>query len=259
MTIPTEIARRDDETMAQSLERVLIKGDLSKLSDEQRVFYYKTICDSMGLNPLTQPFNFLVLKGKTVLYANKACTDQLRTMHNISIYKLETQQTDDGIYQATAYARNADGREDADLGAVSIDRLKGDDLANAKLKAVTKAKRRVTLSICGLGMLDETEVESITVEGKQTHAVEDYISAAPAVAPPRRNLKQKDNVAAVGELIRDLMTAGIDASVIQQRMKALTGCEKRSELNEGQAVVVIEEFESWLDVLDDPSLSGGGA
>ena len=32
---------------------------------------------------------------------------------------------------------------------------------NAKLKAITKAKRRVTLSICGLGFLDETEIETI--------------------------------------------------------------------------------------------------
>ena len=39
--------------------------------------------------------------------------------------------------------------------------LKGEAHANAVLKAVTKAKRRVTLSICGLGWLDETEVESI--------------------------------------------------------------------------------------------------
>ena len=29
------------------------------------------------------------------------------------------------------------------------------------MKAETKAKRRVTLSICGLGMLDETEVETV--------------------------------------------------------------------------------------------------
>jgi hypothetical protein len=34
-------------------------------------------------------------------------------------------------------------------------------LANALMKAETKAKRRATLSICGLGMLDETEVEDI--------------------------------------------------------------------------------------------------
>jgi hypothetical protein len=29
------------------------------------------------------------------------------------------------------------------------------------MKAETKAKRRVTLSICGLGLLDETEVETV--------------------------------------------------------------------------------------------------
>ena len=34
-------------------------------------------------------------------------------------------------------------------------------LGNALSKAVTKAKRRATLSICGLGMLDETEIASI--------------------------------------------------------------------------------------------------
>jgi hypothetical protein len=39
--------------------------------------------------------------------------------------------------------------------------LKGDALANALMKAETKSKRRVTLSICGLGMLDETEVDTI--------------------------------------------------------------------------------------------------
>ena len=39
--------------------------------------------------------------------------------------------------------------------------LAGDALVNAKLKAITKAKRRVTLSICGLGFLDETEIETI--------------------------------------------------------------------------------------------------
>jgi len=37
----------------------------------------------------------------------------------------------------------------------------GEARANLMMKAETKAKRRVTLSICGLGMLDETEVESL--------------------------------------------------------------------------------------------------
>jgi hypothetical protein len=44
---------------------------------------------------------------------------------------------------------------------VSLANLKGDNLANALMKAETKAKRRVTLSIVWLGWLDETEVETV--------------------------------------------------------------------------------------------------
>ena len=46
------------------------------------------------------------------------------------------------------------------MGAVKKTDMQG-NFGNALMKAVTKAKRRVTLSICGLGMLDETEVETI--------------------------------------------------------------------------------------------------
>ena len=42
-----------------------------------------------------------------------------------------------------------------------IQGLKGDDLSNAMMKAVTKAKRRAILSMTGLGFLDESEVGSI--------------------------------------------------------------------------------------------------
>jgi hypothetical protein len=58
-------------------------------------------------------------------------------------------------------ATDPTGRTDAELGIVPIEGLKGDAKANAILKAITKAKRRVTLSMCGLGMLDESEVETI--------------------------------------------------------------------------------------------------
>jgi hypothetical protein len=81
-------------------------------------------------------------------------------MRKISIIKLEREKVED-IYLVTAYAQTSDGRQDSSIGAVSIASLKGDALANAMMKAETKAKRRVTLSISGLGMLDETELETI--------------------------------------------------------------------------------------------------
>jgi hypothetical protein len=141
-------------------ERALITGDLAKLTPDERLSYYKRTCDSLGLNPLTRPFDYLSLNGKLILYARKDCTEQLRNLHGVSV-KIVAREVVEDCYVVTANARMANGREDESIGAVSIQGLKGEVRANAMMKAETKAKRRVTLSICGLGMLDETEVESI--------------------------------------------------------------------------------------------------
>jgi hypothetical protein len=142
------------------VEMVLIKGDLGKLTPGERTNYYKAVCDSVGLNALTKPFEYITLNGKLQLYALKACTDQLRSIYDISVTDL-TKETVEGVHIVTAKVQNAKGRTDADIGAVNIAGLKGEAFANAIMKASTKAKRRATLSICGLGMLDETEVEDI--------------------------------------------------------------------------------------------------
>jgi hypothetical protein len=145
---------------ASAIEQVLIKGDLSALTEEQRLSHYKNVCDSLGLNPLTQPFDYIKLNGKLVLYAKRDAAEQLRKLHGVSITDVLTSHVGD-VYIVTAKAQDKTGRTDASTGAVGIGSLKGEALANALMKAETKAKRRVTLSICGLGMLDETEVDSI--------------------------------------------------------------------------------------------------
>lgn len=143
-----------------AIELALIAGDLSKLSAEQRLGYYQQTCESLGLNPLTQPFKYINLNGKLTLYATKDCTEQLRDIKKVSVKSLE-KQVFEGVYVVTATGQDGQGRVDTATGAVTITGLKGDALANAMMKAETKAKRRLTLSICGLGLLDETEVETI--------------------------------------------------------------------------------------------------
>jgi hypothetical protein len=75
------------------------------------------------------------------------------------------------VFVVTASAKDRNGRTDAATGAVSTEftddagmtrKIKGVTLANAIMKAETKAKRRVTLSICGLGMFDESELDTVT-------------------------------------------------------------------------------------------------
>jgi hypothetical protein len=144
--------------LASKIEAVVISGDLSKLNPQERVDYYQAVCRSVGLNPLTRPFDYIVLNGKLTLYARKDATDQIRKNDKISITDLNRSLVDD-ILEVVARAETPDGRTDIDIGAVNLKGLAGDKRANAIMKAVTKSKRRVTLSISGLGFLDETEIE----------------------------------------------------------------------------------------------------
>lgn len=169
------------DNMSALVEKVIIEGDLAKLTPAERVNYYSEVCRSVGLNPLTKPFGYLSLNSKLVLYALKACTDQLRYIHKVSVESL-TNTTLDGVYIVTAKVKNAEGRTDVDDGAVSIGGLKGEALANAVMKAATKAKRRATLSICGLGLLDETEISSIP--GAVTRDPDSASPPPPALSPP---------------------------------------------------------------------------
>src|SRR6516225_4377106 len=146
---------------ADIMESVLIKGDLARLTPQERVAYYNAVCKSIGVNPLTQPLAYMNLQGKLSLYAKRDCADQLRRLRNVSIEILR-QGLNDDLYSVHVQATDGKGRKDEDLGVVPLPaNVKGEFRANMILKAVTKAKRRVTLSICGLGFLDETEVDSI--------------------------------------------------------------------------------------------------
>lgn len=178
------LAKIPEPPNAEIIEKVMMEGDLKALTVEQRLNYYKSVCETLGLNPLTKPFDYITLDGKLVLYARKDATEQLRKRYGISC-KVTHREQQETIYIVTAQASLPDGRVDESIGAVAIvepNKLKrknpdgswnwidhpragqvipATDLANAVMKAETKAKRRVTLSICGLGMLDETELDTV--------------------------------------------------------------------------------------------------
>lgn len=161
-----------------TLEKVVVQGDLSKLSTEERLSYYRTVCESVGLNPATQPFEYLRLSNKLTLYPKRDATDQLRRIHRVGITIVGRERLED-VYIVTARATTPDGRMDESTGVVNINNLKGDNLANALMKAETKAKRRVTLSIVGLGMLDESELD--TVRGAETFSAQEAHTEPPAI------------------------------------------------------------------------------
>jgi len=173
------------------IEAVITKGDLSKLTPVEKTAYYNEVCRSVGLNPFTRPFEYISLSGKLTLYARREATDQLRRLNAISL-EVVSQEVVGDILTVHVRARDKTGRTDEDFGSVSIKGLTGEALANGRMKALTKAKRRVTLSISGLGFLDESEIEGIPAHERaapqDTRAQLDQFAGVPAApqeaAPP---------------------------------------------------------------------------
>ena len=194
------------------MENVLIQGDLSKLTSQQRADYYLKVCESLGLNPLTKPFEYILLNGKLTLYALRTCTEQLRRIRGVSVEEM-TEGEREGVFIVTVKVRDKEGRTDISKGAVPLANLKGEALANAMMKAETKAKRRATLSICGLGFLDETEIDSIPATARQPGPPVELPSETP---PPKSPAKSDE------ELAREAF------SKIQRDYKA---CANEVELN----------------------------
>src|SRR5215211_7306363 len=234
-TIPPEI-----------VEKVVIGGDLSEFNAAQRAEYYAAVCRSLGLNPLTKPFEFLTLNGKLRLYA-------------LSIYITNRERMGD-IYIVTARAKDRSGREDESTGAVPLGNLKGDALCNALMKAETKAKRRVTLSIAGLGWLDETELETIP----QSRPVVAPDQEAPAEGHPTTNH--------ISSLVERAKSCGVDLTNFGNHMRRLMQLAEdtkitkkflRESMTMAQYEVAWQHYSEVLkkhvekDVSDDPAAGDG--
>jgi hypothetical protein len=118
------------------------------------------MCSRLGLDAHTQPFAFLRLNGKEVMYATRGATDQLARIHRINRKITDGPKVIDLAGTKLVYAlcevSTPDGRVETATATVPLT-----DPVNVLMKAETKAKRRATLSILGLGMLDEMELETI--------------------------------------------------------------------------------------------------
>ena len=214
------VAPMDD----QIIERVIALGDLKLLKADERNSYYLAICKSLNLNPLTRPLEYLTLNGKMVLYAEG--------LHGAAAQTPRCFDHEDRDRRARWRLQSGDAktkdREDVDFGAVSIKGLAGDALVNAKLKAITKAKRRVTLSICGLE-LDKTEIETIPTAAP--HSQPAQIEAGEPEGLITR-AQRKDMNDWIGKL---KVKFGLTNEILATKMRDATGCERSADLTIEQA------------------------
>ncbi len=239
----------EERDAAAVLERVIIEGDLASLTAAERVTYYLDTCRSLRLNPRTKPFLYLELDKKLQLYASRACTDQLRKTQEIAVVIVSRERLED-MYIVTAKATTSDGRTDESIGVVPLSKeggewkttqqgkhyfvpdgtqiaLKGAELANALMKAETKAKRRVTLSIVGLGWLSEDELDTlpqarrVNVDIETGEILEPQAGPAPTTparlpVPPKEALAGLTRRQQIDKLVDKCQVLGIETGPIPQ-------------------------------------------
>jgi len=179
--------------------QLILQGDLSKLSAGDKVRYYNGYCERMGLDPFTKPFDILRLNGKEVLYCTRSGTQQLNKLHKVShLITSRDTNAEAGVYIVTSKASLPDGRCTESIGAVNIAGLKGEAYANAIMKAETKAKRRATLDLLGLGVLDESEAE--TIPNASVGALQTMVEALPQMEVEAVEVIEEDAELSIGRL-----------------------------------------------------------
>lgn len=218
----TALATQDQ----QIIHNLVINGDLSKMDANTKVIYYKQYCERLGLDPLTQPFKLLRLNGKEIFYCDRSGAQQLNKLHKVS-HQVMAREIINGCYVITARASTPDGRQEESIGATPIDNLKGEALCNAMMKAETKAKRRATLDLLGLGILDESETD--TIPGTTTIAVPLDVtptastSTTQSTPPPPASGKTKLSAKAFNDLCARVRTEPATYD------KALATCDLTNE------------------------------
>ena len=223
-----------------------------------------------------------MLNGKLQLYARRDATDQLRKLHGISV-KILNQKISNDLLTVHVQAHDKDGREDEDVGAIPFpDTLRGEIRSNAIMKAVTKAKRRVTLSICGLGLPDESEADDIPGAARQPvpeiqdkvlepeDRITDELVREAQIIQDRRAQAERENatdaVKQAGMRCSDprfhkfleetnsawkLMKEGTPAERAAELVRAIVGVKSRKDITPGSEAAehwhdLESKFQAWL-------------
>lgn len=196
----------DDTSSEDNALEFLATRDLNLLKPEERPIYLINLHKAMGISPWIRAFDFLNLDGKTILYANRTAADQLAKQADLSsevVYAGPLRlgdKTFEELFTVELRISMPDPinigrtlRSIVSVGAVAVgSRVKGKDgdtvtlsqgdaLANAYMKAYTKAWRRGVLQIMGCGMVDESETDTIP---RSNPSIQPQSTPQVSVAPP---------------------------------------------------------------------------
>ena len=141
---------------------ILARGNIASLSEEDRTKYILALCDALCLDPRFKPIDLISGQGGTVTpYLNRGATDSLARREGIQRTTVVPPKEVEinGVKCVLCVARATDvktGRYEERV-ATAVNK----DAGNAFMRVETKAIRRATIALLGIGLIDESELDGI--------------------------------------------------------------------------------------------------
>jgi hypothetical protein len=258
-------------SLPDAVRQAIAAGDFKHCTDAEREQYIEALCATIGISPISRPFGWLKQPTRggnhnLVCYALKDATEQLRSLRQVSLSILRCEPVADVMMvhvRATLPAVHGQPvRSDEDVGAVWLGDISGEQRANAIMRAITKAKRRATLSVCGLGVMDESEVAStpalpgpaaeVSTAGALVSAAPPSAPTAPVLPAPPPALASPPDGAAKAErgqldrlrMLKDKLQVTAEAWA---KTLARRGVQVARDLTQEQAAALIQEMERAIE------------
>lgn len=160
------MAQAEEFQITERMEKVIATGDLLGLTDQERIVWYRVRCEMVGVDWRANPFKYLTLNRKLVLYPSLELAQQICSNRNISTIITDRQILGEA-FCVTCRATDPLGRSADSMGAVYIKGLVGEAYCNALLKSESKARRRAVFALCGLGGTDDEDIAALGGERVQ--------------------------------------------------------------------------------------------
>lgn len=171
----------NNNRMKDIMQKFILKNDLSCLTMEEKLIFILNRCKDLKLDPRSQPIMIIKSKEKVgnsfvekeTPYISKSGGEQLAKVHQVSVLDTEEKILDD-VFIVKAKVSLPNGRISQAIGVTplfteydgKVTKITGAKKCNAMMVADTKARRRAVLSICGTGMIDESEIDTMNVVAK---------------------------------------------------------------------------------------------
>lgn len=241
-----EIAVQDGAQKALAI----IGGDLSGLTEGERVQYYLSRCAAVGVDPATNPYEYIKMNGKLALYLTAGGSSQIASLRGVST-EILSETTENGCRRVRVRAYDKTGRSIERSAYLVVDGLKGEAYCNACMKCETKAMRRAQNALTGMTTIDESELETsfatpINVDHNTGEIMEAKLSQ-PVAIPAKPSVAT--HVKVIGDRIKAIM-----GSCTEKTLEALLGRSegKPSVYLTNATPEQLAEVNAALDALENP-------